>query len=107
MGEFTLISEHIAADVLLEFEEEGYTVAPSARAAQLGTDRGRIRELVAHELGLATSPFRIAHTMADYWSNIGEIGFPCMVKPLSSSSEESESEDSFDRLYEDPEPKIS
>ncbi len=79
-------SEHIAADVLLEFEEEGYTVAPSARAAQLGTDRGGIRELVANELGLATSPFRIAHTMADYWSNIGEIGFPCMVKPLSSSS---------------------
>ncbi|MBT6177628.1 MAG: formate-dependent phosphoribosylglycinamide formyltransferase [Deltaproteobacteria bacterium] len=79
-------SEHIAAEILLEFEEEGYTVAPSAKAAKLGTDRAGIRELVAHELNLPTSPFRIAHTMADYWSNIGEIGFPCMVKPLYSSS---------------------
>ena len=79
-------SEFIAADTLIELEQEGIKVAPSARAAKLGTDRAGIRQLVAEELKIPTSPYRIATTMAEYWSNIGEIGFPCVVKPIKSAS---------------------
>ena len=79
-------SEFVAADTLIELEQEGIRVVPSARAAKLGTDRAGIRQLVAEELNIPTSPNRIAATMEVYWSNVGEIGFPCVVKPLQSAS---------------------
>ncbi|MEE2959896.1 MAG: formate-dependent phosphoribosylglycinamide formyltransferase [Myxococcota bacterium] len=76
----------VAADALVELENKGYKVVPSANAAKLGGDRLHIRRLVSGELGLPTSAYRVAETMADYWTSVGEIGFPCVVKPLHSTS---------------------
>jgi phosphoribosylglycinamide formyltransferase 2 len=78
--------EAIATLELLALEEEGYRVVPTAGAARLTMDREGIRRLVAEELGLKTSPFRFADDEADYRQAIGEIGLPCVVKPVMSSS---------------------
>ena len=79
-------TDFVCADTLMAAEGNGVVVAPTARAAKLGCDRAGIRTLVAEELSIPTSPYRIATNMADYWSNIGQIGFPCVVKPIQSSS---------------------
>ncbi|WP_185266421.1 formate-dependent phosphoribosylglycinamide formyltransferase [Halopseudomonas xiamenensis] len=78
--------EAIATAVLVELEAEGYTVIPTARAAQLTMDREGIRRLASEELQLPTSPYRFADGHADYLAAVREIGLPCVVKPVMSSS---------------------
>ena len=78
--------EAIATDTLVQLEREGYTVVPTARAAQLTMNREGIRRLAAEELGLATSPYRFASTHTEYIEAIAAIGLPCVVKPIMSSS---------------------
>jgi phosphoribosylglycinamide formyltransferase 2 len=78
--------EAIATPTLLELEKKGFTVIPTARAARLTMDREGIRRLAAEQLGLETSPYRFADSMAEYRDAIGELGMPCVVKPVMSSS---------------------
>ena len=78
--------EAIATPELLKLESEGYHVVPTARAARLTMDREGIRRLAAEELGLRTSPYRFAANEADYHAAIAALGFPCVVKPVMSSS---------------------
>lgn len=78
--------EAIATPVLVELEREGYNVTPTARAAYLTMNREGIRRLAAEELGLPTSPYRFAETHEEFLRAIDEIGIPCVVKPVMSSS---------------------
>ena len=78
--------EAIATQSLLEMEQEGYVVIPTARAARLTMDREGIRRLAAEELGLRTSPYRFAGDEASYRAAVAELGLPCVVKPVMSSS---------------------
>lgn len=78
--------EAIATDTLLDLEGEGYTVVPTARAASLTMNREGIRRLAAEELGLATSPYRFAETREEFDNAVKDIGLPCVVKPIMSSS---------------------
>ena len=78
--------EAIATDELVQLEQEGYTVIPTARATKLTMNREGIRRLAAEELALATSPYRFAETRAEFDQAITEIGLPCVVKPVMSSS---------------------
>jgi len=78
--------EAIATATLVELENEGYTVIPSARAAQLTMNREGIRRLAAEELGLPTSPYQFADSFEEFQAAVGAIGFPCVVKPIMSSS---------------------
>jgi phosphoribosylglycinamide formyltransferase 2 len=79
--------EAIATDVLAEIEKEGLaTVIPTARATQLTMNREGIRRLAAEELGLPTSRYRFASTVEEYTAAVAEIGLPCVVKPIMSSS---------------------
>ena len=78
--------EAIATPTLLELEKEGYNVAPTARAAWLTMNREGIRRLAAEELGITTSPYRFASTREEFEKAIEEIGIPCVVKPIMSSS---------------------
>ena len=78
--------EAIATQTLVELEAEGFHVVPTARAAQLTMNREGIRRLVAEELGIATSAYRFAATEAEYRAAVTEVGIPCIVKPIMSSS---------------------
>ncbi|HHQ2523750.1 TPA: formate-dependent phosphoribosylglycinamide formyltransferase [Pseudomonas aeruginosa] len=78
--------EAIATATLVELEAEGYTVVPTARAAQLTMNREGIRRLAAEELGLPTSPYHFADTFEDYRRGVERVGYPCVVKPIMSSS---------------------
>ncbi|MDE6310834.1 MAG: formate-dependent phosphoribosylglycinamide formyltransferase [Muribaculaceae bacterium] len=78
--------EAIATPMLVELEKDGYNVTPTARAALLTMNREGIRRLAAEELGLPTSPYRFAATEEEYRKAIEEIGLPCVVKPVMSSS---------------------
>ena len=79
--------EAIATDTLAAIEAEGLAIViPTARATQLTMNREGIRRLAAEELGLRTSPYRFAATEAEYHAAIAEIGLPCVVKPIMSSS---------------------
>ena len=78
--------EAIATDTLVELEAEGYTVIPTARAARLTMNREGIRRLAAEELGLTTSPYRFAQDRAEFDAAVAEVGLPCVVKPIMSSS---------------------
>jgi phosphoribosylglycinamide formyltransferase 2 len=78
--------EAIATPTLLELESKGFTVIPTARAARLTMDREGIRRLAAEQLGLATSPYRFVGSMAEFRDAVGELGLPCVVKPVMSSS---------------------
>ncbi|OLU25000.1 phosphoribosylglycinamide formyltransferase 2 [Pseudomonas sp. PA15(2017)] len=78
--------EAIATATLVELENQGYTVIPSARAAQLTMNREGIRRLAAEELGLPTSPYQFADSFEEFQAAVGAIGFPCVVKPIMSSS---------------------
>lgn len=78
--------EAIATATLVEMEQEGYVVVPTARAAQLTMNREGIRRLAAEELGLPTSPYRFAETQEQYLAAIEAVGLPCVVKPIMSSS---------------------
>jgi phosphoribosylglycinamide formyltransferase 2 len=78
--------EAIATSALLELEQEGFTVIPTARAARLTMDREGIRRLASETLGLKTSPYRFADDIESYWAAVAEVGYPCVVKPIMSSS---------------------
>ncbi len=78
--------EAIATDTLIELEAEGYTVIPTARAARLTMNREGIRRLAAEELGIRTSPYRFAATRKEFDRAVADIGLPCVVKPIMSSS---------------------
>ncbi|MDF1724636.1 MAG: formate-dependent phosphoribosylglycinamide formyltransferase [Alcanivorax sp.] len=78
--------EAIATDELVQLESEGFTVVPTARAAKLTMNREGIRRLAAEELSLPTSPYRFAETLEQYQQAVAEIGLPCVVKPVMSSS---------------------
>lgn len=78
--------EAIATDTLVELEREGFTVVPTARAVRLTMDREGIRRMAAEELKLRTSPYRFAETREEYMAAVGEVGMPCVVKPVMSSS---------------------
>lgn len=78
--------EAIATDTLAELEQEGFTVVPTARATQLTMNREGIRRLAAEELGLSTSPYCFAGTLEEFRAAVAEIGLPCVVKPIMSSS---------------------
>ncbi|MHB0925640.1 MAG: formate-dependent phosphoribosylglycinamide formyltransferase, partial [Gallionellaceae bacterium] len=75
--------EAIATDMLEEIEREGLArVIPTARAARLTMNREGIRRLTAETLGLPVSPYKFANSLAELRVAIGEIGYPCFVKPL-------------------------
>ncbi|MDE5663061.1 MAG: formate-dependent phosphoribosylglycinamide formyltransferase [Muribaculaceae bacterium] len=78
--------EAIATPVLVELEKEGYNVTPTANAAWLTMNREGIRRLAAEQLGLPTSPYRFASTREEFDAAVAEIGMPCVVKPVMSSS---------------------
>lgn len=79
--------EAIATPKLLELEEAGKTsVIPTARAALLTMDREGIRRLAAEQLSLPTSPYRFADSLAELKAACKEVGFPCVIKPVMSSS---------------------
>ncbi|GAB3462102.1 formate-dependent phosphoribosylglycinamide formyltransferase [Azotobacter salinestris] len=78
--------EAIATATLVELESEGFTVIPSARAAHLTMNREGIRRLAAEELGLPTSPYRFADSFEECRAAAEALGFPCVVKPIMSSS---------------------
>ncbi|MCU7831924.1 MAG: formate-dependent phosphoribosylglycinamide formyltransferase [gamma proteobacterium symbiont of Lucinoma myriamae] len=78
--------EAIATETLLALENEGFNVIPSARAANLTMNREGIRRLAAEELGITTSPFQFAQNKEEYLTAVKEIGIPCVVKPIMSSS---------------------
>lgn len=79
--------EAIATETLIELENEGCTVVPTARAAWLTMNREGIRRLAAETLGLPTSPYRFASSLDELRAAIdGGIGYPCVVKPVMSSS---------------------
>ena len=79
--------EAIATDTLAELESEGVaTIIPAASATQLTMNREGIRRLAAEELGLTTSPYQFAATEEAFNAAIAEIGLPCVVKPIMSSS---------------------
>ncbi len=78
--------EAIATEVLADVEATGVRVVPTARATRLTMDREGIRRLAAEELGLPTSPYRFVDSLADLRAAVAEIGLPCVVKPVMSSS---------------------
>lgn len=78
--------EAIATGELVRLEQEGYPVVPTARAVNLTMNREGIRRLAAEELNLPVSPYRFAETREAFEQAIAEIGFPCVVKPVMSSS---------------------
>ena len=78
--------EAIATPVLVELEKEGYNVTPTATAALLTMNREGIRRLAAEDLGIKTSPYRFASDYDEFKAAVEEIGIPCVVKPVMSSS---------------------
>ncbi len=78
--------EAIATDRLVKLEEEGFNVIPTAKATRLTMNREGIRRLAAETLGLPTSPYRFAETREEFDRAVAEIGIPCVVKPVMSSS---------------------
>ncbi len=78
--------EAIATDTLVELEQQGFTVIPTASAAKLTMNREGIRRLAAEQLGLTTSAYQFAATREQFDAAINAIGLPCVVKPIMSSS---------------------
>ena len=78
--------EAIATPVLVEMEKDGFNVTPTARAAYLTMNREGIRRLAAEELGIKTSRYKFASTYDEFKAAVEEIGIPCVIKPIMSSS---------------------
>ena len=78
--------EALRTERLLAYEAAGMTVIPSARAANMTMNRKAIRDLASNDLGLRTADYRYATTMEEFMTAVAEIGMPCVVKPLMSSS---------------------
>lgn len=95
--------EAIATDTLCELEAEGFTIIPTAKAAQLTMNREGIRRLAAEELRLNTSPYRFADTESEMREAALDIGLPCVVKPVMSSSGKGQStaqnEDDLEKVW--------
>lgn len=78
--------EAIATPVLVELEKEGYNVTPTAKAAWLTMNREGIRRLAAEDLNIKTSPYKFASTFEEFKDAVENVGIPCVVKPIMSSS---------------------
>ncbi|ELB2923747.1 formate-dependent phosphoribosylglycinamide formyltransferase [Vibrio alginolyticus] len=78
--------EAIATGKLVELEEKGLNVVPTAKATRLTMNREGIRRLAAEELELTTSPYRFADSFEDFKAAVEHVGIPCVVKPVMSSS---------------------
>jgi len=78
--------EAIATDTLVALEQEGQRVVPTAKAAKLTMNREGIRRLAAEELALPTSRYRFAGDKDEFVQAVSEIGYPCIIKPVMSSS---------------------
>lgn len=78
--------EAIRTERLYDYERRGIQVVPSARAVNFTMNRKAIRNMAAQELGLTTAKYRYASTLEQFVVSINEIGLPCVVKPLMSSS---------------------
>jgi len=78
--------EAIATGTLVELENEGFHVIPTANAAKLTMNREGIRRLAAEELGIKTSPYKFAETREEFDAAVKEVGIPCVIKPIMSSS---------------------
>jgi phosphoribosylglycinamide formyltransferase 2 len=78
--------EAIATPELIKLEAEGWTVIPTARAARLTMDREGIRRLAAETLKVPTSRYKFADTLDEFHAAVKDIGMPCVVKPVMSSS---------------------
>ncbi len=78
--------EAIRTERLYDYEKQGITVVPSAKAADFTMNRKAIRDLASKTLGLKTAKYRYASTPEDFKAAVSEIGIPCVVKPLMSSS---------------------
>lgn len=78
--------EAIRTERFYDYEKQGYTVIPSAKAANYTMNRKSIRDLAAKELGLKTATYRYATSAKELEDAVGIIGMPCVVKPLMSSS---------------------
>jgi phosphoribosylglycinamide formyltransferase 2 len=78
--------EAIRTERFYDYEKQGITVVPSAKAANFTMNRKAIRDLAAKELGLKTANYRYATTAEELTKAVAEVGIPCVVKPLMSSS---------------------
>lgn len=78
--------ESIRTERFYDYEKQGFTVVPSAKAANFTMNRKLIRDLAAKDLGVRTAPYKYATTLEQFKSAVAEIGMPCVVKPLMSSS---------------------
>jgi len=78
--------EAIRTEVLKDFEDRGFSVVPSARATMLTMNRDRIRDVAANELGLVTSRFLYAENLDEMRTAVEQVGIPCVIKPVMSSS---------------------
>lgn len=78
--------EAIATDKLVKLEADGFNVVPTAQATRITMNREGIRRLAAEELEIPTSPYRFAETRQEFDKAVEEIGLPCVVKPVMSSS---------------------
>ncbi len=96
--------EAINTELLLELEKEGFNVIPTARAANLTMNRERIRRLAAEKLKLKTPKYAFAETREEFQKAVEEIGIPCVVKPIQSSSGKGQStvqsEDDIEKAFE-------
>ncbi len=97
--------EAIRTERFFDYESRGIHVVPSARAANFTMNRRAIRDLAVDELGIRTAPFRYAKTRDEFQEAIKEIGIPCVVKPLMSSSGKGQStirsETDIERAWQD------
>ena len=97
--------EAIRTERLFEMEEQGIQVVPSAKAVNFTMNRRAIRDLAAKELGLRTAKYFYAKTFDEFKKAADEIGFPCVVKPLMSSSGHGQSyvhnDDELEQAYKD------
>ncbi|CAH0533100.1 Formate-dependent phosphoribosylglycinamide formyltransferase [Vibrio stylophorae] len=78
--------EAIATDTLVALEAQGLNVVPNANATKLTMNREGIRRLAAEDLGITTSPYQFADNYDDFCAAIEQVGMPCVVKPIMSSS---------------------
>lgn len=93
--------EAIATEMLVQIEQEGWaSVIPTARAAQLTMNREGIRRLASETLGLPTSPYGFADSLEEMRTAIDRIGYPCIVKPVMSSSGKGQSKVENDKGVE-------
>ncbi|MEH7479752.1 formate-dependent phosphoribosylglycinamide formyltransferase [Neobacillus drentensis] len=78
--------EAIATETLIDLENEGFRIVPTAKAVNLTMDREGIRRLASEELGLPTAKYDFANTLEELRDAVEEIGIPCVIKPIMSSS---------------------